>query len=251
MVTARHDSSGDSVDDWLVSEGRLKRMQRERRITPAAGKEKPPAWKYLVRLLKPYCDEEVTKNMLVLLFEVKETNIEIIQRILALSDELRPNVKDIMLIYETYIQSDKCSKLGFPGGYSTQEILDAMAWIRKRNEGMRPKRSSTPATSRLTGGWQRNVIRKQREHRIAGREDYPKGCDGCKDHTARTQSSPSSSDSSSETPPEVRAHEFWEKADRMTPEEKKRAHQTQWASAIQDFWKEEEEKDKYRNHSKK
>ena len=89
-------------------------MQRERRITPAAGKEKPPAWKYLVRLLKPYCDEEVTKNMLVLLFEVKETNIEIIQRILALSDELRPNVKDIMLIYETYIQSDKCEQARLP-----------------------------------------------------------------------------------------------------------------------------------------
>jgi len=40
--------------------------------------------------------------------------------------------------------------------------------------------------------------------------------------------------------------EFWEKAEKMTPEEKKAARQTQWASAMQDAIREQEERDKYR-----
>ena len=146
MVSTRHDSSGHSVtkasDEGLVSEGRLRRIQRERGVpVEPHGKKKQPAWKYLVRLLRPYCDEKTIAMLLVLLSDVKETNIETIQRILALSDELRPNVKDIMLIFETYVQSDKCSKPGFPGDYSTQESLDAMEAIRERNEALKPKRT--------------------------------------------------------------------------------------------------------------
>jgi len=45
--------------------------------------------------------------------------------------------------------------------------------------------------------------------------------------------------------------EFWEKAEKMTPEERKAARQTQWASAIQDFWKEHDEKEKYRSKGHK
>ena len=36
--------------------------------------------------------------------------------------------------------------------------------------------------------------------------------------------------------------EFWEKAEKMTPEERKAARQTQWASACQDALREQEEK---------
>jgi acetone carboxylase gamma subunit len=145
MVTARHDSSRDSVtckatDEGLVSEGRLKRMQRERGVAPTVGKKKQPAWKYLTRLLKPYCEEKTIAMLLVLLSDIQETDIGAIQRILALSDELRPNVKDIVLIYETFVQSDKSSKSGFPGDYSSNEKLDAMDYIRSRNEALRPMR---------------------------------------------------------------------------------------------------------------
>jgi|GEM_PF-3901340 len=96
----------------------------------------------------------------------------------------------------------------------------------------------------FAGEWAKGTRKDIADGKVC--KDYPQGCDDCKDHTARTRSSPSSSDSSSETPPEVLAQEFWEKADKMTPEEKKRAHQTQWASAMYDFLKEREEKEKYR-----
>jgi len=40
--------------------------------------------------------------------------------------------------------------------------------------------------------------------------------------------------------------EFWDKYEKMTPEEKKAVRQTQWASACQDALREQEEKNKYR-----